>query len=261
MSNKINQPNAIIITIYDVLSPFEKHLSNLELYFEDNLENYVKKNSKDKKIIRLIKRIRKEEPIEAGQIGKKSMFNDQDTDDEVIDKIVKYIFERSKQPTRQFSPISLVKDWLWSDGLMNGDLKSLVYDHVPEILDKWRMKYFIKLFTISEANSNEQRLFLQSTQHGDLTKFFNNYMQYFKESRSNREFYKNVAKLLRDSPSNLLFITTELKDALSAKEAGLRCIIVRKENSEIKQEHGIKIVDSLKDIDFILDPNRPVDCC
>lgn len=259
---KVSQPNAIIISIYDVLSPFKVHLNNLEMFFEENLENYVKKNGKDKRIIRLINRIRKEEPIEAHQQNRESLFGKTDTDESVLNKLVRYVLERSRKQanTGPYTSVSLIKDWFWADSLESGKLKSTVYDYVPELLEKWRMKLFIKLFSISEADSSGQKLFFQSTQHGDLTKFFNNYIQYFKDSKSNKDFYKSIAKLLRDSPTNLLYITNEYNDALAAHKAGYNCVVIK--GSQTKHKHSeIQFTSSIENIEFISNPNKPVDCC
>lgn len=259
---KVSQPNAIIISIYDVLSPFKKHLNHLEKYFEEHLDDYLRKNIKDKRIIRIMKRIKKEEPVEACQMNKQSIFSDTDTEDETIRKIIKYILDKSKQSNRPYSTVSLIKDWLWADNLTNGDLKSIVYDFVPELLEKWRMKIFIKLFSISEADSSGQKLFFQSTQHGDLTRFFNNYIQYFKESKSNKEFYKHIANLLRDSPTNLMYITTEFDDALAAHQAGFKCIVIKEKfDANTDKMHDIKFATNIQNIEFINDPNRQIDCC
>ena len=264
MSEKlvVSQPNAIIISIYDVLSPFKRHLSNLERHFEEHLADYVRTNSKDKRIVRIVKRIRKEESIEACQMNRRSVFEENDTEDEVLSKVVAYVLSKSRQPNRPYTPVALIKDWLWADHLTSGDLKSTVYDYVPELLEKWRMKIFIKLFSISEADSSGQRLFFKSTQHGDLTRFFNNYIQYFKESKSDKEFYRNIANLLRDSASNLLYITNEFNDALAAHQAGFSCVVVRDKPGQPDGAHdGIQFTSTVQNIEFKVDPNRPTDCC
>lgn len=264
MSEKlvVSQPNAIIISIYDVLSPFKRHLASLEEHFEAHLEHYVRTNSKDKRIVRIVKRIRKEEPVEACQMGRRSVFEDGDTEDAVLGKVVAYILSKSRQPNRPYTPVSLVKDWLWADHLTSGELKSIVYDYVPELLEHWRMKLFIKLFSISEADSSGQKLFFKSTQYGDLTRFFNNYIQYFKESKSDKEFYRNIANLLRDSASNLLYITNEFNDALAAHQAGFKCVVIKEKPDRADRSHdGIRFTSTIENIEFVADPNRPVDCC
>ena len=270
MSSKltVSKPNAILISIFDILSPFKLHLQNLEKFFEENLEGYIKSNRQEKRIARIVRRIKKEEPIEACQMNKQSIFKQTDTEDEVLDKVIKQLLDKSKQSSRAFTPVALVKDWLWSDSLTSGDLKSIVYDFVPELLDKWRMKMFIKLFSIDEADSSAQKLFFQSTQFGDLTKFFNNYIHFFKEGKSNKEFYKNIANLLRDSPDSLLFITTEFDDALAAHHAGFNCIVIKdqiKNDDELailNRQHGqIKFTKTIQNIEFINDPSKMVDCC
>lgn len=264
MSEKlvVAQPNAIIISIYDVLSPFKKHLNSLERYFEEHLEAYVRTNRQDKRIMRIMKRIQKEEPIEACQMGKRSVFEENDTEDEVLAKVVGYVLAKSRQPNRPYTPVALIKDWLWADSLTSGDLKSTVYDYVPELLEKWRMKIFIKLFSISEADSSGQKLFFKSTQYGDLTRFFNNYIQYFKESKSDKEFYRNIANLLRDSARNLLYITNEFNDALAAHQAGFNCVVIRDRPDRPGEAHGeIQFTSTIQNIEFKVDPNRPTDCC
>lgn len=255
----VSQPNAIIISIYDVLSPIKRHLSNLERYFEEHLEAYLRTNSKDKRIMRIVKRIRKEEPIEACQMGKQSVFEANDTEEQVLTKVVAYVLRKSREPNRPYTPVALIKDWLWADHLTTGDLKSTVYDYVPELLEKWRMKIFIKLFSISEADSSGQKLFFKSTQYGDLTRFFNNYIQYFKESKSNKEFYRNIANLLRDSPRNLLYITNEFDDALAAHEAGFNCVVIR--DKPERAHDGIRFTSTIQNIEFTVDPDRSKDCC
>lgn len=97
-----------------------------------------------------------------------------------------------------------------------------MFDDVPKVFDHWRMHLFIKLFTYASGSREGQKLFFKSSKFGDLTPFFNNYIDSSGGAKRDSQRYLTIAVLLREKIDNILFFTDEPEDAQAALDAGMK---------------------------------------
>ncbi|RWS14493.1 enolase-phosphatase E1-like protein [Dinothrombium tinctorium] len=261
---KVKRPNSIILGVYGCTTSYSYVNEELYTFIRNNLRAYLDQNWSDKKLNYLIDRIEKQTQLDHASGEKNAPSIVRKTESQFKQSLIENINWRMQRPMYKYSPLMTLFDWMWADGYKNGTLKSHIYPDVPKCLAHWRMHLFIKLFSVAVADASGQKLFFQSTIHGDLTKNFNNYIQFTLENRKLASFYRILISLVRDEPKNLLFLTANLEEALAAKSVGIVCIIIdRPENEKYTttELNGIQTASSFDDIEFIEDPNSPAPCC
>ncbi|KAM7492577.1 hypothetical protein LguiA_035498 [Lonicera macranthoides] len=150
---------------------------------------------------------------------------------------------------RKITSLKQLQGHIWQTGFQNNELEGVVFDDVPEALEKWHA-LGIKVYIYSSGSRLAQRLLFGYTNYGDLRKylsgFFDTTVGNKKESRSYIEITESLGV---DKPSDILFVTDVLQEAVAAKAAGLEAIIsVRPGNAPLLENHGFKTVTSFSEI-------------
>ncbi|KAF3442031.1 hypothetical protein FNV43_RR15947 [Rhamnella rubrinervis] len=168
--------------------------------------------------------------------------------EEVIAALVANV-EAMIKADRKITALKQLQGHIWRTGYENNELEGVVFEDVPEALERWHNSG-IKVYIYSSGSRLAQRLIFGKTNYGDLRKylsgFFDTTVGNKRETRSYVEITESVGV---DKPSEILFVTDVFQEAVAAKGAGLEVIIsIRPGNGPLPENHGFKTVNSFSEI-------------
>ncbi|KAJ8532366.1 hypothetical protein K7X08_012289 [Anisodus acutangulus] len=150
---------------------------------------------------------------------------------------------------RKITALKELQGHIWQSGFQNNELQGLVFDDVPEALEKWTA-LGIKVYIYSSGSRLAQRLLFGHTKHGDLRKYLYGFFDTTVGNKRETKSYTEITTSLGvDNPSEILFVTDVYQEATAAKEAGLEVIIpIRPGNRPLPDNHGFRAVRSFSEI-------------
>ncbi|GMP65812.1 hypothetical protein CsSME_00026454 [Camellia sinensis var. sinensis] len=193
-------------------------------------------------------RFQVQDDLEQGIAGAVPIPSDDAGKEEIIPALVANV-EAMIKADRKITALKQLQGHIWRTGFQNNELEAVVFDDVPEALEKWHA-LGIKVYIYSSGSRLAQRLIFGNTNYGDLRKylcgFFDTIVGNKKETTSYAEISESVGV---DRPSEILFVTDVYQEAIAAKAAGLEVIIsVRPGNGPLPENHGFKTVNSFAEI-------------
>ncbi|XP_042024620.1 probable bifunctional methylthioribulose-1-phosphate dehydratase/enolase-phosphatase E1 1 [Salvia splendens] len=170
--------------------------------------------------------------------------------EEVIASVVANVQAMIKAD-RKITSLKQLQGHIWRTGFRSNEIEAVVYNDVPEALEKWRamgLKVYIYIFEWGSRLA--QRLIFGNTNYGDLRKylcgFFDTTIGNKKETKSYQEISESLGV---DDPSQILFVTDVYQEATAAKAAGLEVIIsIRPGNGPLPENHGFQTTNSLSEM-------------
>ncbi|KAH0721458.1 probable bifunctional methylthioribulose-1-phosphate dehydratase/enolase-phosphatase E1 1 [Solanum tuberosum] len=189
-----------------------------------------------------------QEDLENGVAGAVPIPSNDAGKEKVIAALVKNV-EAMIKADRKITALKELQGHIWQTGFKNNELEGVVFDDVPEALERWAASG-IKVYIYSSGSRLAQRLLFGYTNYGDLRKylcgFFDTTVGNKKETKS---YHEITASLGVDHPSEILFVTDVYQEAIAAKPAGLEVIIsVRPGNGPLPDNHGFRTVKSFSEI-------------
>ena len=195
-----------------------------------------------------ILRMQVDEDLKQGMVGAKPIPPEDAGKDEVIAALEANVTAMINTD-RKITALKQLQGHIWRTGYAKHELQGEVFEDVPEALSKWHAAG-IKVYIYSSGSREAQRLIFGNTKYGDLRKylcgFFDTTTGNKRESRSYSEICQSLGV---DEPSQVLFATDVLQEAVAAKEAGLDVVIsLRPGNAPLPPHHGFRVVSSLLEI-------------
>ncbi|KAM7280910.1 hypothetical protein ACFE04_008044 [Oxalis oulophora] len=150
---------------------------------------------------------------------------------------------------RKITALKQLQGHIWKTGFENDELEGVVFDDVPEALEKWHSSG-IKVYIYSSGSRLAQRLLFGKTPYNDLRKYLSGFFDTAVGNKKETRSYVEITESLGvDKPSEILFVTDVYQEAIAAKAAGLEVIIsVRPGNSPLPENHGFQVVNSFSQI-------------
>ncbi|KAL3680468.1 hypothetical protein R1sor_023424 [Riccia sorocarpa] len=150
---------------------------------------------------------------------------------------------------RKITALKELQGHIWRVGFEKGELQGALYDDVPVALAEWH-KMGTKTYIYSSGSREAQRLLFGNTKHGDLRRYLCGYFDTTtgpkREARSYAEICLSVGV---DSPSDVLFATDVLAEAVAAKEAGVNAVLMlRPGNAPLPADHGFQTARTLDEL-------------
>ncbi|PNY13078.1 putative bifunctional methylthioribulose-1-phosphate dehydratase/enolase-phosphatase e1-like protein, partial [Trifolium pratense] len=189
-----------------------------------------------------------ESDLEQGIVGAVPIPPDDAGKEEVIAAIVANVDSMIKAD-RKITALKELQGHIWQTGYANNELEGIVFDDVPEALEKWNA-LGIKVYIYSSGSRLAQRLIFGKTNYGDLRKFLSGFFDTTVGNKKETRSYVEISQSLGvDKPSDILFVTDVYQEATAAKAAGLEVIIsIRPGNGPLPGQHGFKTVKSFSEI-------------
>ncbi|KAL6535731.1 hypothetical protein OROHE_012575 [Orobanche hederae] len=150
---------------------------------------------------------------------------------------------------RKITSLKKLQGHIWRTGFQCKELEGLIFDDVPEALEKWH-DLGIKVYIYSSGSRLAQRLLFGNTIYGDLRKYLCGYFDTTVGNKRETKSYIEITESLGvDHPSEILFITDVYQEATAAKAAGLDVIIsTRPGNGPLPANHAFRTIKSFSEI-------------
>ncbi|OIW05276.1 hypothetical protein TanjilG_03665 [Lupinus angustifolius] len=150
---------------------------------------------------------------------------------------------------RKITALKELQGHIWKTGYENNELEGIVFDDLPEALEKWHA-LGIKVYIYSSGSRLAQRLIFGKTNYGDLRKYLSGFFDTTVGNKKETHSYVNISESLGvDKPSDILFVTDIFQEATAAKAAGLEVIIsIRPGNAPLPENHEFKTIKSFSEI-------------
>ncbi|KAK2651148.1 hypothetical protein Ddye_018637 [Dipteronia dyeriana] len=150
---------------------------------------------------------------------------------------------------RNVTALKQLQAHIWRTGFQSNELVGVVYDDVPEALERWQAAG-IKVYIYSSDSREAQQLLFANSNYGDLRKYL---CGFFDTTLGNKEETHSYIEILRtvgvDRPADVLFVTDVFQDAVAARAAGLEVIIPNRPGNEpLPEHHGFRMIESLLEI-------------
>ncbi|KAL7218263.1 hypothetical protein ACSBR2_011521 [Camellia fascicularis] len=252
VSNNGIEPSrrCIVLDIEGTTTPISFVTDVLFPYARDNVGRHLDATydtAETKDDINLL-RSQVQDDLERGIAGAVPIPSDDAGKEKVITALIANV-EAMIKADRKITSLKQLQGHIWKTGFQNNDLEGIVFDDVPEALEKWHA-CGIKVYIYSSGSRLGQRLLFGYSNYGDLRKylcgFFDTTVGNKKETNSYIEISESVGV---DKPSQILFVTDIYQEAVAAKAAGLEVIIsVRLGNGPLPENHGFKTINSFSEI-------------
>ncbi|KAJ6776281.1 METHYLTHIORIBULOSE-1-PHOSPHATE DEHYDRATASE [Salix koriyanagi] len=134
--------------------------------------------------------------------------------------------DAGKEEIGKITALKQLQGHIWRTGYENNELEGVVYDDVPEALEKWNA-LGIKVYIYSSGSRLAQRLIFGNTNNGDLRKYLSGFFDTTVGNKKETRSYIEISESLGvDKPSDILFVTDVSQEALAAKGAGNLLLII-----------------------------------
>nr|GME07497.1 probable bifunctional methylthioribulose-1-phosphate dehydratase/enolase-phosphatase E1 1 [Ipomoea batatas] len=156
-----------------------------------------------------------EEDLQNGVAGAVPIRHDDAGKEEVIAALVTNV-EAMIKADRKITSLKQLQVHIWRTGFQHNKLEAIVYDDVPEALEKWNA-LGIKVYIYSSGSRLAQRLLFGNTNHGDLRNFLCGFFDTTVGNKKEMKSYIEITESLGvDNPSEILFVTDVYQEATAA---------------------------------------------
>ncbi|KAI3865248.1 hypothetical protein MKX03_012838, partial [Papaver bracteatum] len=115
---------------------------------------------------------------------------------------------------RKITSLKELQGHIWRTGFENNELKAIVFEDVPQALDRWTDSG-IKVYIYSSGSREAQRLLFGNSIYGDLRKYLCGFFDTTVGNKRETRSYMEIAQSLGvDNPSEILFVTDVFQEAL-----------------------------------------------
>ncbi|KAK4779220.1 hypothetical protein SAY86_006748 [Trapa natans] len=243
-------PRCVVLDIEGTTTPISFVTEVLFPYARDNVGRHLDLTYGTPETIDDIKLLRAqvEEDLVKGIAGAVPIPPDEAGKEEVIASVVSNVDAMIKAD-RKITALKQMQGHIWRTGFDSKELEGVVFDDVPEALEKWH-SLGIKVYIYSSGSRLAQRLIFGNTNHGDLRKYLCGYFDTAVGNKRETQSYGEIFESLGvDKPSDVLFITDVHQEATAAKDAGLEVVVsVRPGNAPLPQNHGFKTITSFLEV-------------
>ncbi|KAB2095775.1 hypothetical protein ES319_A01G063000v1 [Gossypium barbadense] len=243
-------PRCIVLDIEGTTTPISFVTDILFPYAQNNVGRHLSATYASAETQDDIKLLRSqvEDDLKQGVIGAVPIPSEDAEKEEVIAALVANV-EAMIKADRKITALKQLQGHIWRTGFENNELKGIVFDDVPEALEKWHASG-VKVYIYSSGSRLAQRLLFGNTKFGDLRKYLSGYFDTAVGNKREKRSYVEITDTLGvDKPSEILFLTDIYQEAIAAKAAGMEAIIsVRPGNSPLPDNHGFKTINSFLEV-------------
>ncbi|KAJ3275122.1 hypothetical protein HDV01_001261 [Terramyces sp. JEL0728] len=222
--------------VHDVLFPFI--LENVEAFLKEHWETeQVKKYVKD--LFDLSEKDKKE--------AVKGLVPAAEDDLDSVVANVKWMMSID----RKIGPLKSLQGYIWKSAYESGKVAGVVYDDVVEALTTWTSNGKL-VYIYSSGSVQAQKLLFKYSTHGDLLNYFSGHFDTAIGLKTVPESYTAIAKEISHEPSEILFLSDNIKECVAAKSVGYNVLNVHRPGNaaieDFQDVRQIKEFSALHDI-------------
>ena len=235
---------AILLDIEGTTTPIDFVYKVLFPYANARAEEFLSKHISSPDVRSDVAALHKDhaEDVHAGQ-GPPAWREDRDAQ---VASAVAYM-EWLTAKDRKSTALKSIQGKIWEEGYRNGELRSQVFDDVPPALKRWHeQKKTVSIF--SSGSVLAQKLLFAHTSHGDLTPHLSQYFDTTTGSKTKAQSYESIAKALRQSPSQIVFISDVVAELDAAKSAGMQTLLCERPGNRPQAENDHRLVRSFDEV-------------
>ncbi|PKC66037.1 2,3-diketo-5-methylthio-1-phosphopentane phosphatase [Rhizophagus irregularis] len=184
---------------------------------------------------------------EVQQQGKK-------TNEEEIKKAIIQNIQWQMKINRKIGAFKSFQGFMWESGYESGELKGEIFDDVLDALKKWK-ESGIKIYIYSSGSISAQKSLFKNSDKGDLTEYIDGYFDTSIGSKIEKSSYVNIAKEIQLEPRDILFLSDNVKEIISAKSVCYQAAIIERKNnmplSDDDRKNNIIFTDFLQIFSYL----------
>jgi enolase-phosphatase E1 len=149
---------------------------------------------------------------------------------------------------RKSTPLKTIQGMIWQEGYESGELKSIVFDDVPNAFERWTAeKKTIAIY--SSGSVLAQQYLFRYTDHGDLTPFVSDYFDTNVGGKRDVASYDAIAGALDINGSDILFVSDVPAELDAARSCSFQTALsIRPGNIEVAEDPIHPIVRSFDEL-------------
>ncbi|CAO3668961.1 unnamed protein product [Umbelopsis vinacea] len=125
---------------------------------------------------------------------------------------------------RKIGALKSFQGFMWKEGYQSGELCGQVYDDVVPALQRWK-EHGCKIYIYSSGSVPAQKLLFGYSDKGNLLPYFTDHFDTSIGSKQESSSYVAIAQTIQTDPSNILFVSDNVKEIKAAEEAGFQTVI------------------------------------
>jgi enolase-phosphatase E1 len=147
------------------------------------------------------------------------VFDQSEQDHGSVDAAIAYCFWLMDRD-RKTTPLKTIQGHIWQEGFSRQELHSEVFPDVAECFTAWR-RQGKRIAIYSSGSVAAQKLVFANTAFGDLTPHIEAFFDTHVGGKKEAESYRHIARTLKSSPPEVLFISDVPAELDAAAAAGM----------------------------------------
>jgi len=136
---------------------------------------------------------------------------------------------------------------IWEEGFRHGELRSTLFDDVPQALADWGHQGG-EMRIYSSGSIHAQKLFFAHTERGDLTPHFSGYYDTTTGSKRETASYAAIAADCGLPPEQILFVSDLVEELNAARSAGMITALALRPGNKPAPPHDHPVISSFSEI-------------
>ncbi|CAG8664956.1 4809_t:CDS:2 [Acaulospora morrowiae] len=218
----------VLLDIEGTTTPISFVHDKLFPFVTNNLENFLNKNWKNNELQEQIQLLREQaiKDVSAGEFpDAKAIPEEIDNNEEEVKNAVIQNITWQMKLNRKIAALKSFQGYMWRGGYESGELKGIVYQDVIEALKRWR-EIGIKIYIYSSGSIAAQKLLFGYSDNGNLLEYFSGHFDTTIGSKLEKQSYEDIAKEVKFEPTEILFLSDNVKEIVAAKSAKFKVAIV-----------------------------------
>lgn len=224
---RVRRPRAIILDIEGTTTSASYYPSAVAPYIRNNTENYLKSHWNEEHVQSIVRDLR-HHAQQNPEMPKILEAKQGVTIGEVQRSALRHIEFLFRTNTTTIA-LLYFQMYIWLDGQVKGVLKTHIYRDVAEMMYKWKIEERINIYIYSSARADVQMLMFACTEFGSLLHLIDGHFDSKIGSKTSDDTYTKISQAIQQPPQNIAFFTDDAKEARTAKNVGVKVLLVKRE--------------------------------
>jgi enolase-phosphatase E1 len=238
----MSQPKVYLLDVEGTVAPVSFVTETLFPYARRHFARFLHVHAKDPAVLDDLKLLAEENQAETAE-GYPTLGGAGIGDELHAFYYVSWLMDHDRKSTA----LKSLQGKIWKAGYERGELKSVLFDDVPEAFARWSREARIAIY--SSGSAEAQELFFRHSNRGDLTPTISGYFDTRTGLKQASASYAAIAAAMNVAPGDMLFFSDVVPELDAAREAGCGTrLMVRPGNAPVLEAHSHAVVESFEQI-------------